>query len=143
MDSAVLAAKLDSLRRCVARVREKTPSSPAALRTDADAQDIVCLNLERAVQVCVDIAAHIVSDTESIVPETMAASFAALDSQGLIPTDLASRMRRAVGFRNISVHAYQTLDWDIVYAIATERLEDFVAFGRAVERLLRTQEPPP
>ena len=45
-------------------------------------------------------------------------------------------MRRAVGFRNISVHAYETLDWAIVYAIATERLGDFVEFGRAVEGLL-------
>ena len=143
MDSAILAAKLDSLRRCVSRVQDKTPASSAALGTDHDAQDIICLNLERAVQVCVDIAAHIVSDTESMVPETMGASFDALESEGFISTELASRMRRAVGFRNISVHAYQTLDWDIVYAIATERLEDFVAFGRAVERLLQAPEPPP
>lgn len=92
-------------------------------------------------QVCVDIAAHIVSDSESAVPGSMGAGFDALRDQGAIPAALAARMRRAVGFRNISVHAYETLDWAIVYAIATERLEDFLRFGRAVEGLLDPGPP--
>lgn len=46
-------------------------------------------------------------------------------------------MRCAVGFRNISVHAYQTLDWAIVHSIATTRLGDFVEFGWAVEVMLK------
>ena len=140
MDSDVVAAKLESLHRCVERVRARTPESVDALVADHDAQDILCLNLERAVQVCVDIAAHIVSDSESAVPGSMGAGFDALRDQGALSAALAARMRRAVGFRNISVHAYETLDWAIVYAIATERLEDFVEFGRAVEGLL---EPRP
>lgn len=107
-----------------------------ALAADHDVQDILCLNLERAVQVCVDIAAHIVSDSECEVPGSMGAGFDALRDQGAISAALAARMRRAVGFRNISVHAYETLDWAIVYAIATERLGDFLEFGRAVEGLL-------
>ena len=136
MDSDVVAAKLESLHRCVERIRARTPESVDALARDHDAQDILCLNLERAVQVCVDIAAHIVSDSESAVPGSMGAGFDALRDQGAISAALAARMRRAVGFRNISVHAYETLDWAIVYAIATERLEDFLEFGRATEGLL-------
>ena len=50
--------------------------------------------------------------------------------------ELAGRMRRAVGFRNISVHAYQALDWAVVHSIATNRLDDFVEFGRAIEAML-------
>ena len=141
MDSDVVAAKLESLHRCVARIRARTPESVAALASDHDAQDILCLNLERAVQVCVDIAAHIVSDSESAVPGSMGAGFDALRDQGAISAALAARMRRAVGFRNVSVHAYETLDWAIVYAIATERLEDFLEFGRAAEGLLDSGPP--
>ena len=144
MDSDIVSAKLESLRRCIERVRERTPESVQALQTDQDAQDILCLNLERAVQICVDIAAHIVSDAASVVPDTMAACFNTLYSQGVISETLAGRMRRAVGFRNISVHAYQTLDWAVVYAIATERLEDFLEFGRTMEKLLEAggRNPP-
>ena len=136
MDRDVVTAKLESLRRCVERVRTRTPPSAAELSIDHDAQDIVCLNLERAVQMCVDIAAHIVSDTECAVPDTMAGTFEALERQGVLSRDLAERMRRAVGFRNISVHAYRMLDWAIVYSLATERLDDFVEYGRAVEAVL-------
>ena len=136
MDSDVIAAKLESLRRCVERVRSRTPESAAELISDYDAQDIICLNLERAVQACVDIAAHILSDGECPMPESMAGTFDALERQGTLTRDLAERMRRAVGFRNISVHAYQALDWEIVFAIATGRLGDFVEFGRAVEAAL-------
>ena len=126
-----------SSRRCVERVRGRTPESAVELISDYDAQDIICLNLERAVQACVDIAAHILSDGECPMPESMAGgTFDALERQGTLTRDLAERMRRAVGFRNISVHAYQALDWEIVFAIATGRLGDFVEYGRAVETAL-------
>ena len=105
MDRDVIAAKLESLRRCVERVRSRTPASVEELSSSYDAQDILCLNLERAVRTCVDIAAHIVSDSECAVPDTMAGTFDALERQGLLSRALAERMRRAVGFRNISVHA--------------------------------------
>ena len=136
MDRDVLSAKLESLRHCVERVRARTPASVEALSNSHDAQDIICLNLERAVQACVDIAAHIVSDSECAVPDTMAGTFDALERQGIVSRELAGRMRRAVGFRNISVHAYQTLDWEIVHSIATKRLGGFVEFGRAIETML-------
>ena len=136
MDRDVVTAKLESLRRCVERVRARTPASAAELVSSHDAQDVLCLNLERAVQACVDMAAHVVSDSECDVPDTMAGTFDALERGGVLSRDLAERMRRAVGFRNISVHAYQTLDWEIVYSIATKRLGDFVEFGRAIEAVL-------
>ena len=138
MDRDVVGAKLESLRRCVERVRAKTPESVEALAGDQDAQDIICLNLERAVQVCVDIAAHLLSDGDAPIPDTMGGTFEAMRDQGFISAELGERMRRAVGFRNISVHAYETLDWAIVHAIATERLEDFVDFARAVDGPLGT-----
>lgn len=136
MDRDVVTAKLESLRRCVERVRARTPASVAELVSSHDTQDILCLNLERAVQACVDIAAHVVSDSECDVPDTMAGTFVALERGGALPPDLAERMRRAVGFRNVSVHACETLDWEIVYSIGTKRLGDFVEFGRAIEAVL-------
>ena len=136
MDRDVVTAKLESLRHCVERVRTRTPASVEELSSCYDAQDIICLNLERAVRACVDIAAHIVSDTECTVPDSMAGTFDALERQGVLSRDLTERMRRAVGFRNISVHAYQTLDWEMVYSIATERLGDFIEYGLAIEAVM-------
>lgn len=133
MDREVLTAKLESLRRCVARVKSTVPPTAEQLKEDIDAQDIVSLNLVRAVQVCTDIAAHLVADRECAVPDTMAGCFEALSCLGILSEPLAASMKRAVGFRNLSVHAYDMLDWDLVHAIATGRLDDFAGFARSVE----------
>lgn len=132
MDRDVIEAKLESLRRAVARVQARCPASPEALTADVDAQDIVSLNLTRAIQLCVDVGAHLVADLALPVPETMGATFDTLAEAGVLEPDLASRLRRAVGFRNLAVHHYRALDWRAVHALATTRLDDFAAFTRAV-----------
>jgi uncharacterized protein YutE (UPF0331/DUF86 family) len=50
----------------------------------------------------------------------------------LIDADVADRMARMVGFRNVAVHDYRKLDLEIVKSIVTDRLDDFLDFGRAM-----------
>jgi uncharacterized protein YutE (UPF0331/DUF86 family) len=132
MDEVVVLSKLDSLRRCTERIRSKTPESATALLEDYDLQDIICVNLERAVQICVDIAAHILADKNQPAPDSMGESFAQLHEHGVIPETLATHLAKAVGFRNIAVHAYRSISWEIVFSIITERLKDFSDFARHV-----------
>ena len=136
MDRRVIEAKLERLRRCVQRIEQKRPSTPEALATDYDLQDILSVNLERAVQLCVDIAAHLIADREVSAPTTMAAAFEALHTLHILSSDLANSMKRAVGFRNIVVHNYQEIDWKIVFNICHHKLDDFRAFAQAIVSLL-------
>lgn len=124
--------KLDSLMRCIDRVRTWCPATAEALSENIDAQDIVSLNLTRAVQLCVDIGAQLLARTNASAPETMGETFTRLAQVGLVAPELAERMRRAVGFRNIAVHEYDEIDWYIVHAIATRHLGDFEDFARTV-----------
>ena len=71
MDRQVVEQKLESLRHCVRRIEAKCPADAQTLVTDADLQDIASLNLSRAVQVCVDIGAHLISGMEVPPPDTM------------------------------------------------------------------------
>ena len=130
MDEGVVNAKLESLRRCVARVQSRCPATADELAKDIDAQDIIALNLSRAVQLCVDLALHRLSTTGQSAPATMGAAFDELAQIGTIDRDLAQRMKSAVGFRNLSVHQYEAMDWRIVHAICTKHLDDFRAFAR-------------
>ncbi|MFA6231289.1 MAG: DUF86 domain-containing protein [Rhodanobacter sp.] len=132
MDRLIVARKLDSLRRCLDRVRERCPADVATLAHEPDLQDILVLNLSRAVQICVDLALHALSGLGQPAPETMGEAFDQLAGAGQIPVDLALRLRKAVGFRNIAVHNYSSIDWAIVHAIATHHLGDFEAFARAI-----------
>ncbi len=43
-------------------------------------------------------------------------------------------MKKALGFRNIAVHAYQEISWEMVYSIITRNLSDFVEYAVAVSK---------
>jgi uncharacterized protein YutE (UPF0331/DUF86 family) len=69
MDKDVINLKLESLRHCIARIKSKMPLTEEVLRSSYDLQDIISVNLERAVQTGVDIAAHVISETEGASPQ--------------------------------------------------------------------------
>jgi len=132
MDREVIEQKLESLRHCLQRIETRCPADAQTLATDPDLQDIVALNLSRAVQVCVDIGAHLISGMEVRPPDTMGQTFDLLARAGVLTDALASSLKKAVGFRNIAVHSYETINWHIVHSIAKNHLVDFSEFARVV-----------
>ena len=128
MDKPLVAQKIESLRRCIQRVSDKTPGDVDQLVEDQDVQDILVLNLTRAVQLCVDIGSHLVSESEEAAPANMGEVFSALHRLGAISAGTEETMRKAVGFRNVAVHNYDDINWAIVFAICRKSLPDFTRF---------------
>ena len=129
VDRDLVLAKVETLERSLARI------AAARDRPGLDAldrQDIIVLNLQRAVQAMLDLAAHVVAREGLGVPDELAASFELLKRAGILDDDLADRMRRMTGFRNVAVHEYRKLDPKIVESIVQDRLGDLRAFARVV-----------
>jgi len=137
MDREVIEQKIESLRRCLQRISEKCPSDPDKLIQDPDLQDIVTLNLTRAIQLCVDLGAHLIADLNVPPPNTMGQTFDALTLASVIPERLGQQLKRAVGFRNIAVHHYEEIDWTIVHRIAQHHLREFTEFAGIVTARLK------
>ncbi|HLR25146.1 MAG TPA: DUF86 domain-containing protein [Fodinibius sp.] len=136
MDRQIIAEKLESLRHCISRVEQKRPSKAAAFEDDFDLQDIISVNLERAVQLCVDISSHILSSSEQDVPDTMADTFLQLNKLDILTDSTAKVMKKAVGFRNIAVHNYHKINWEIVFNITKYQVDDFKQFAHEVNAYL-------
>ena len=136
IDKKVIGEKLLSLNRCLERVKLHTPANVEALQSDFDTQDIICLNIQRAVQISVDIAAHILAEQLHEQTPTMAETFLALSRYELLDSQLASPLAKAVGFRNIAVHEYDTLDMNILYSIITKEIGCFYEFSDAALRII-------
>ena len=132
MDKLIIENKIESLRKCLLRVEARCPDSVASLLQDVDAQDVLVLNLSRAIQLCVDISVHILTQLEQTIPDTMGKAFGELASAGIIDEKLANEMRKAVGFRNIAVHDYEEINYEIVYAIAQKKLVNFRSFVKQI-----------
>jgi uncharacterized protein YutE (UPF0331/DUF86 family) len=132
MEQEIILDKLASLKRCVERVESKTPQTSKELTDNLDLQDIISLNLQRAVQICVDIAAHINADLDARPPASMADAFDNLSKKGIIDSRLCERMKKSIGYRNIAVHEYSTIDWNIVFLVSTKHLIDFREFAKSI-----------
>ncbi|MEE8057445.1 MAG: DUF86 domain-containing protein [Pseudomonadales bacterium] len=132
MDQMILAEKLESLRRCIKRIADKKPRLIDSLIIDPDIQDILVLNLTRAIELCVDIGSHIISGSEATVPQTMGDVFTILQQLNAISAQTSQQLKKAVGFRNIAMHNYGTINWEIVYAICDKSLEDFRTFAKEI-----------
>lgn len=94
MDTIILTEKLESLRRCVQRIEEKQPRHIDELKQSIDLQDILVLNLTRAIQLCVDIGSHLLSQTNCPAPRTMGNVFTLLQEANIIsPTTSQHSLR--------------------------------------------------
>ncbi len=130
----VVIAKAATIERCLARVAEVRSRVPGTL-LPIDVEDIVVLNVTRAVQAAADLAAHIIAAEGYGLPDSLAAGFTLLEKHGVVEPALASKLRAAMGFRNVAVHSYETVDSKIVEAIATHHVHDLRRFaGEMVAR---------
>jgi uncharacterized protein YutE (UPF0331/DUF86 family) len=131
-DADVVLAKVATMERCRARIAEiRSPERQAHL-LPVDVEDLLAVNLQRAAQAAIDLAMHVASSEGYGVPSDLGEGFTMLAKHGLIDQDLAGRLRRMVGFRNIAVHQYQTLDMGIMLAIAEKHLSDLRVFAARI-----------
>lgn len=128
----VVLAKVATVERCLARIEEAR--EPGRGLKPVDVEDIVVLNLQRAVQAAIDLASHVVATEGYGLPDSVAANFTLLEKEGMISPGLAEHLRKMVGFRNIVVHHYETIDPLIVEAILAKHLGDLRELNRIVVR---------
>lgn len=62
----------------------------------------------------------------------MAGAFDVLADSDVVDAAVALKMKKAVGFRNVAVHNYQAVDWEIVFNICHRQLSDFRDCAAAV-----------
>lgn len=117
MPDDVILNKAEIIERCARRVRELYGPDPSRLRDDLLYQDAIILNLERACQAAIDLGMRWVRLEALGIPKESKDAFNLLAEAGRLPRELAKSLMGMVGFRNIAVHEYRELDFDIVEAI--------------------------
>ena len=114
------------------RIRSKRETSLEDFLMDLDRQEIILFNLQMAVQNCIDIAAHIISDDELGMAGSTSEMFYILQENAYLTFELAEKMVAAVGFRNIAVHEYGNIDLKLVFQMAKKDLDDLERFVKAI-----------
>lgn len=124
VDSDLILAKSSSVKRHLNRVIEKRHTDLQTFLQDIDRQESILFNLQMAIQNCIDIAAHIVSEEGLGVPGSTNEMFYLLEENEYLNNELTEKMVKAVGFRNLIVHEYGKIDLDQVFEVAQEDITD-------------------
>lgn len=99
---------------------------------DTFLQDVVEHNLQIASQIVLDVSTHVIAEQGWETPDNYEQAVLILARHGVIPQTLVGRLRGMAGFRNILVHEYLEVDQGIVFAAATDHLEDYELFAQNV-----------
>jgi uncharacterized protein YutE (UPF0331/DUF86 family) len=133
-DPALVAKKLAFIETCVQELR--TLARPERIADDLREERFVEHTLQLAIQAALDVGSHVVSDERLGEPETNRDVFRLLGRAAVVPSDLAARLERMAGFRNVVVHLYQDVDLAIVRDAVENRLGDLLEFVTAIRARL-------
>lgn len=132
MADDVLINKAATIERCVARAREEYQADPLGFSSNFTRQDAAILNIQRACEAALDMGQHLIRREQLGVPQSARDVFALLAQADWIDVVLADALKRMVGFRNIAVHDYQTLQLPITVNIITRHLDEFLCYSAAI-----------
>ena len=132
--SNIILNKVATIERCIRRIREVYGHNPANLQ-DYTKQDSIVLNIQRACEASIDIAMHIVSERKLGVPKSNRDAFRLLREAGILDGELADRLMKMVGFRNIAVHDDQSLNLAVLQAVLDKHIDDFKRYAQVVLKL--------
>jgi len=128
MPDDVLLNKAATIERCVNRARDEYQKAPLTFATDFTRQDAAILNIQRACEAALDMGQHLIRKHKLGIPQSSRDVFALLAIAGFLPAELAEKMKKMVGFRNIAVHEYQRLQLAVTEYVITQRLDDFIQY---------------
>lgn len=127
----IILLKIESVEKCLKRIKEKLVTPEYSIENN-DIQDIIVLNLQRACQQSIDLAMFLDAELGTGVPKSSSEAFEKLMEKGVISKDSYENMKKMVGFRNVAVHQYQSIDYNIVEYVIKNRLEDFYKLNREI-----------
>jgi uncharacterized protein YutE (UPF0331/DUF86 family) len=132
VDKALVLRKIERIETYLKQIRQKKDFGIKVFKKDKDLQSIILFNLIQSIQTCIDIGAHIVSDSGWEMPASQADIFEVLAENKIITEQLSKKMIKMAGFRNRIVHEYEKVNLRIVHEVWRKNLSDIERFCKAI-----------
>lgn len=130
VDAPSIESRLERLRELLAELDGIREGGREAWDADPRLRLATERALQLSIQVCIDIAGHLVAELSLPMPADYRGLFPELSAADLDPA-LAERLGAATGLRNVLVHEYIDLDEDVVWG-ALGLLDDLRGFATFV-----------
>lgn len=127
----ILLNKANTIERCIQRIKEEYIDFNA-FKENITVQDSIILNLQRAVETAIDMGTRVVRVKNLGIPQNSRNIFELLAKNLIISEELSKRMQKMVGFRNIAIHDYTSLNLEIIKTILEKNLSDILEFSSII-----------
>ncbi len=106
------------------------------LKKDRVKRNAVLHELQIAIQSCIGLGNHFISEKSLTKPETYKEIFEILKMGGFLKDNLAEKMKELAGFRNVLVHMYFNLDLNRAYEILIKEISTLEEFEKTASKWL-------
>lgn len=107
------------------------------LQKDAVKRGAVERYLQLSIEACIDIAELVISDQRLLTPSTAKEALEILGKEGIMESEFAEGFSKTAGFRNILIHDYVEIDYEILLQNLKGNLSDFHMFIKSILAFLK------
>ena len=136
-----LADAVEDIERNVTQLRSYQDLSLEEYRAPEghERRDAIERKFVKLTEAMLDIASEICKQERGTAPARRKAQIEVLEAEGIIQSNLAKRLRDAVGFRDVLAHSYgPVINDDLVFDALGNDLGRYVEFVEAVDTYLRS-----
>lgn len=134
VDADILRRKTEQVLHHCERLARRADLTAGRLAADEDLSNTVLMDLQQAIQACIDLAVHVCVDERLGAPATPADAFALIARHGAIDEALAQRLTGAAGLRDLIVHQYTVIDRERIVQVIDNDLDDLRRFVAALRQ---------
>jgi len=137
VDKTLIFRKLSMLEQYLQEIEEYSSIRINDYSENWKTQRIIERTLQMMIEICLDIASHIISDKKLRVKDSYADMFVVLHENKILKKTLLDALTKMAKFRNVVVHHYDRIDPSIVVGILHNNLDDFDRYREAVISFLK------
>ncbi len=136
IDKTLIMTKLSKLKQYIKYLKDIGKASLKDFKTDFMISGAAERYLQVSIECVIDIGNEIISLLQLRRPERYRDIPSILAEAGIIPEDFENLMASMIGFRNLLVHDYASINLDLVYEFLQTKISDFEIFSRYIAKWL-------
>ena len=135
INKTLILKKLDFLTSQISSI-ESMEFNQTEFINDADIHDLVTFRLQQSVETVIDIASHIIAESDLPRKETAKDAILLIGQEGVIDKKLAQKLAAATDFRNRVVHGYNDFDYSLLFSDYKTNIDDLRDFANQILKFL-------
>lgn len=136
LDPVIVEHKLVSILREVEFLKKNSTQSKVDFLDDEKSFKSTVKTIETITQFIIDIASHIIARKQWGVPDSYKHAIITLEKNKVLENSLSSNLQDLVAMRNIMVHRYLDVDYEIIWESVNKVISDAQTFVSAIKKFI-------